>query len=273
MTAPYRNILTALDPESPSDAPLIAGWRLALEQSATLRIAAAVRPALVSAKGFFNPQLVDRQSVLRDAREAVELRTRAIIGDTVPIDVMVGAPGEVVATIAEKRSCDLIVLGARPRSGTEHVFGTTSTDVLRHADGIDVYACHRPDPENPTDITIIAIDGSDATDDVLAGSVRFLEPAHGDHRKTHVICVAPGNRAAKIVDRCRSYLKTSPWSDLDVRAEEGDVTDSLEAAIRELECDLLIIGSGENLGIGWSLGSTTNEVLHEVSCDVLVIRP
>jgi nucleotide-binding universal stress UspA family protein len=275
MRSVYRNILAALDPERATDTPVIAGGRLAREQGASLRVAAVVRVALLSPKGFFSPQIVDRDTLLQEAKSAVEQRLRVISTEQVPADVMIGDPGEVIAAIAEQRRCDLIVLGARARSGAEYLLGTTATDVLRLATGQDVYACHRDDPGNPTEKAIIAIDGSSITSQVLGDSARFIDSANTDVHSVHVVCVTPAgasSRAARMLEKCRAYLAESPWADVEARIETEDVVDSLDAVVRDYDADLLIIGSGGNRGIGWAIGSTTNEVLHEVSCDVLVIR-
>jgi nucleotide-binding universal stress UspA family protein len=275
MNSEYKNVLAALDLERSTDTALIAGSRLAREHAADLRVVSAIRRALVSHKGFFTAEMVDRASIMQEARSATELRIRSVVELPTEIDVVVGDPGEVIASVAEHRSSDLIVLCPRRRSGSEHFLGSTATDVLRWADGIDVYACHRNDPQNPTDKTIIAIDGSDVTADVLADSARFLSPAV-DSSSVHVICIVPaesGRRHERVLDNCRRYLENSPWGDMEVRVENKDVANTLNDAIREHDADLLVIGSGENLGIGWAIGSTTNDVLHDVSCDVLVVRP
>lgn len=273
----YKRVLAAVDLERSSNAVLVTGFRLVQEHAATLRAMAAVRPQLLSAKGFFDAELVDRDELLQEARDAMRVRIAACGADSILADVLLGEPAEKIAEVAKIRESDLVVIGARARSGSEHFFGTTATEVLRLARGIDVYACHRADPENPLDRVVLAIDGTAMSQDVLSDSARFLSSSkYPEPCEVLVVCIVPADfsrRAEAVVQRCQTYLQQSEWASLNLRVEVGEVADGLDTVIREWDADLLVIGSGENLGLGWAIGSTTNSVLHEVSCDVLVVRP
>lgn len=267
----YVNVMATVDLIHADDSTVITGRRLASDYSASLRVACALRPALLSGKGFFTADVVDRPTLLNEAKQAALARFPDL-----EVDVQIGNPGEVIAGLAEHRHSDLIVLNPKRRTGSEHVWGTTTTDVLRLAKGIDVYACHRDDPDVAISSAIIAIDGSRITEEVLADSHAVLKPTQVEPSATHVICVVPPDkrkRTQRLLDLCDAYLQKSNWSSMEVLIQDEDVTQTLDAAIRNYDADLLIIGSGENHGLGWAIGSTTNDVLHDVSCDVLVVRP
>lgn len=268
----YRKILAALDIESSSDRPIISADRLAREQQAALHAVAVVRSALLSAKGFFSAEIVDRDTLLEQARAALQSRVAAVCITPPGTDVLVGKPSEAIVNVARHRSCDLIVLGAQPREGSERILGTTASNILRLASGIDLYACHRSDPENPLERVTVAIDGSELSGQVLAAAHAMTDGRDGC--EVQVVCVVEdeSRESESILTAARRHLSQADWPDLKVCMERKGVVGTLEQTIRELDSDLLIIGSGPNRGIGWAAGSTTNSLLHEISCDVLVVR-
>jgi nucleotide-binding universal stress UspA family protein len=268
----YKKILAALDVESRSDRPIVSAERLAREQQAELHAVAVVRSALLATKGFFTAEIVDRNAIIEEARNALQSRLAATCGTQPRAEVLVGKPSEAIVSVARHRGCDLIVLGAKPRAGSERFLGTTATNILRLASGIDLYACHRGDPEMPVERITVAIDGSALSSHVLAAA-RNLTRSRTDCQ-VQVVCVVEdeSRESEAILAAARRYLQDSDWSDLRVCVESGGVVGTLEHAIRDLDSDLLMIGSGRHRGLGWSIRSTTNSLLHEVSCDVLVVR-
>ena len=268
----YRRILAALDVESRSDRPLISADRLAREQDAALHAVAVVRNALLSPKGFFSADMVDREGIMAQARNALQARVAAICERQPGTDVLSGKPSEAIVNVARHRDCDLIVLGAQPREGPERFLGTTATNILRLADGIDLYACHRADPQTPLDRITVAIDGSRLSPHALAAARDLTATRKAS--QVQVVCVVEdeSRESDRIISAARGYLKDTDWSDLLVCIGTGGVVDTLEQTIRAFDSDLLIISSGRNIGPGWAIGSTTNSLLHEISCDVLIVR-
>jgi nucleotide-binding universal stress UspA family protein len=272
----YGNLLIALDLEAESDAPLKAGLRLAGEYGAALRVVSAIRPALLSSEGFFRADVVDRDELLAQAKQALNSRIAAITTDQIPSDVLVGNPSETIAAAAAHRQSDLIVIGARPRSGPETILGTTATNVLRRADRVDIYACHRTDPEAPANRILVAIDGSDLTPLVLSEATHLIRTSNAVRQvEVRIVCVVEDLKWRSETVRARSeeYVAASELADRQFQVAEGEVVGCLEQAVREFDADLLVIGSGNNFGVTWFIGSTTNNILHESACDVLVIRP
>lgn len=268
----YKKILAALDIESQSDRPIISAERLAREQQADLHAVAVVRNALLTAKGFFSAEIVDRDSIIEEARSALRARVAAVCRTPPGTDVLVGKPSEAIVNVARHRNCDLIVLGSKPREGSEMILGTTASNILRLAGGIDLYACHRSDPESPLDRVTVAIDGSDLSGQVLRVTRDLTRVNPGC--EVQVVCVVEdeSRESEAIVTAARKHLAGYDWPELRVCVEKKGVVGTLEDTIRELDSDLLVIGSGRNRGIGWAIGSTTNSLLHEISCDVLIVR-
>ena len=175
----------------------------------------------------------------------------------------------------EHRSSDLLVIGARPRSKSETVFGTTATDILRQTESADVYACHRPDPDTPADRILVAIDASDLTPQVLTETQQLIDSNLTSSRpEVQLVCVVDNpRRSDQLVQRAHEFVRASGFAELELQVREGEVGDCLAQLATDFDADLLIIGSGRNFGVTWYVGSTTNAILHEVACDVLVIRP
>jgi universal stress protein A len=270
----YTHLLVALDPESSSDAPLKSGVRLAKEYGATLRVMSVVRPSLLSAKGFFHAEVIDRERVLSQAKDALRSRMAGVTSDEVGLHVLVGSPGELAANVAERYGCDLIVMGARPRSRSEAIFGTTATSILKEAGSTDIYACHRADPQEPVERIVIAVDGSNLTEQVLSEAVNLLRGSvTASEPEVRIVCVVEdGGDVGPMINRFESQVAASGLADRPLQVLEGNLLGSLDAIVRDFDADLLIIGAGKNFGLTWFVGSTTNDVLHEAPCDVLVIR-
>ncbi|WP_298441967.1 universal stress protein [uncultured Ferrimonas sp.] len=53
---------------------------------------------------------------------------------------------------------------------------------------------------------------------------------------------------------------------------EGVASDEIHRAAKELDIDLIVIGTHGQSGLRSLLGSTANSVLHNVGCDVLMVR-
>jgi nucleotide-binding universal stress UspA family protein len=54
--------------------------------------------------------------------------------------------------------------------------------------------------------------------------------------------------------------------------EIGSVKEHIFNKVKELNCDLIIIGSHSSTGFHTFLGSTANAVIHHAPCDVLTLR-
>jgi nucleotide-binding universal stress UspA family protein len=59
---------------------------------------------------------------------------------------------------------------------------------------------------------------------------------------------------------------------IEVHAPKGDAADSLIAAAKESEADLIVLGSRGMRGARRVLGSVPNKVSHHAPCDVLIVQ-
>ena len=269
----YENILVGLDLESESDIPFLSGRRMAAEYGANLRVVSVVRTSLLLGKGFFNAELVDRDELVQEAKSA--LMSRISKDGPVASDVQIGKPSEVISKVADFRQSDLIVIGAKARSKAESIFGTTATNILSQIDKVDLYACHRLDPENPIERVVIALDGSAISDEVLAKAHQMIT-SKLTHTETNVrlVTVLDGNKrhSQKVKSSVEDHVSKSAFGQYPLEYREGDVIDCLNDVVVDYDVDLLVVGSGYHWAATWYIGSTSNNVLHECSCDVLVVR-
>ena len=60
--------------------------------------------------------------------------------------------------------------------------------------------------------------------------------------------------------------------DFEVHAPKGDAADSLIAAAKEHDADLIVLGSRGMRGARRVLGSVPNKVSHHAPCDVLIVQ-
>jgi nucleotide-binding universal stress UspA family protein len=60
--------------------------------------------------------------------------------------------------------------------------------------------------------------------------------------------------------------------EIEVHAPKGDAADSLIAAAREHDADLIVLGSRGMRGARRVLGSVPNKVSHHARCDVLIVQ-
>jgi nucleotide-binding universal stress UspA family protein len=60
--------------------------------------------------------------------------------------------------------------------------------------------------------------------------------------------------------------------DYEVHAPKGDAADSLIAAAKEHDADLIVLGSRGMRGARRVLGSVPNKVSHHAPCDVLIVQ-
>ena len=75
-------------------------------------------------------------------------------------------------------------------------------------------------------------------------------------------------------DECEHYAKKYNINDDHIHITEGDPDDVVEVMAKEIEADLIVIGTVAREGLsGVLLGNTAERIVDRVPCDVLVIKP
>lgn len=83
------------------------------------------------------------------------------------------------------------------------------------------------------------------------------------------------DRKQAIVDAkeaAAGYLENAGLSNVEIHIDIGKALDIILDTAKEINADLIVIGSHGRHGIGLLLGSTANAVLHHAKCDVLAVR-
>lgn len=86
----------------------------------------------------------------------------------------------------------------------------------------------------------------------------------------------PVDMEQELVDSARQRLETlCRRLELDpelTRIEVGSIKSEICRVAREVEADLIVLGSHERHGLALLLGSTERSVVHSAPCDVLAVR-
>ena len=140
---------------------------------------------------------------------------------------------------------------------------------------------------------LVAVDVTDEADEVLAAANKLADELQG--KLTAITVVRPlyavygdvgmvpystgtvgVNFEAEAVAQSRSRLEKlcAQYSidAQDVRVELGNPAHEIHRVAKEMDTEIIVIGTHGRHGLGLVLGSTANAVLHGVPCDVLAVR-
>jgi nucleotide-binding universal stress UspA family protein len=291
MTSP-RRILCSVDFSKPSD----GAYRYAIELSRALEAEMHLAhvyslPIYSSPDGMLVPsaELVARQS--QELAELLAKQAALAVGVKVVTHLVQGVAHREIARLAKELSIDLVVMGTHGRSGVRRFFlGSVAERVVRTvpAPVIAVPARGEKPPEHvtPPRSILVACDFSDP-------SRRAIEAARELHARLHSAVVlvhveqdvstlewtappAQRDRHAWIDDRLRELASDIFGPDaqmVQTRVLAGQGPERILEVARQLECDLLVVGSsGKNAVDRLLLGSTTNALLRTSPMPVLVVH-
>jgi nucleotide-binding universal stress UspA family protein len=137
---------------------------------------------------------------------------------------------------------------------------------------------------------VVGTDGSETADIALRRAIELAALTGG---KLHVVSAYEPSPAR--VGGNRPVAEAAEWSvgsdfkveavlqraqdeaqsgsiDFEVHAPKGDAADSLIAAAKEHDADVIVLGSRGMRGARRVLGSVPNKVSHHAPCDVLIVQ-
>jgi universal stress protein A len=137
---------------------------------------------------------------------------------------------------------------------------------------------------------VVAVDGEDGSVEVLRKAAALapqaklevthvIKPLLADHG-SFIASMGQELSVEGIEGRMHEVVQNR-LKDLAVKAHiepagihvlQGTPSKEIKRLVRRLGADLVVMGCGEPAGSGWLIGSTTQNVLHGSSSDVLVIR-
>ncbi|MGI9326767.1 MAG: universal stress protein [Pseudomonadales bacterium] len=289
------HVLATVDPAATDELALNTAASIARDHNAQTSALAILPPPMYIQRGTATLEVDFEQ----DLSSAVVAGLKATCTDLglaeACANVSRGRVHEAVEDYAKENDVDLVCVGLHERDLEEYFLGTTATAVLRHVNA-DVYGCRTGLATGYYRNVIVALDsGDDALSrSMLAKTKQFLAPyPNADVHIRHVMRPLAVNWAGSLED----YASSTGWQELNselIRATEdglgalvadeslvassvevlhGQPSSKIKEEVQALSADLLIMGTGAHIGIGWHIGSTTNNVMHGVGCDVLAIRP
>ena len=218
-----------------------------------------------------------------------DLQSQFGLNGSVESFVCEGEPPEVLIDIAQGKKADLIALGTYGRKGLKRLLmGSVTAQVILDAP-CDVLVVKRPCSEctGSYQSLLVPYDGSEFSKKALT---RASEMAKAEVGQVTVLYVIP--RYEEMMEFYRSdSIKKSLHDEADkilgeakkiadglgisVRMEvrEGHASDEIVAAAQKLENDLIAMGTYGWKGVNNAImGSTTNRVISNASCPVLVVK-
>jgi nucleotide-binding universal stress UspA family protein len=201
-----------------------------------------------------------------------------------------GEPDEVLADYARSTGADIIALGTHGRKGLKRLLmGSVTSGVIEKAP-CDVLVVSSACPHGCTGgygSVLVAYDGSEHSKKALEKAAALAET---DKHEVTVLYVIPGyqemvgffktesiknaiyDEAEKILETARAYID---WNGhmLGTIVQEGHAAEKITEMAAKLGSELIIMGSHGWTGVDKAImGSTTERVITNAPCPVLVVR-
>lgn len=261
----------------------------------------AVLPEIVG--GYFGSQVdqdlavdLDRDAAAVVLKELVEREKRRVGECEATFSVMFGKPWYELLRIAQQHRDNLLILGTRAQSKLKRLlFGSTGLKLLRHAECPVWLVKPRIDDDTELDI-LCASDLSEIGEDVVSAGVLLSQHVPSRLNVTHVIDSAAHHRAmeagasaeqlierltaekeqaeAKLHDQISRTDYRTLENGLQAHVKSGAPPQTLLETIEELDIDVLILATRGRDGLaGMVFGNTAEQLLWDVPCSVLAIKP
>jgi nucleotide-binding universal stress UspA family protein len=294
---PVTEILVAVDFSPTSDRVLPWAFRLARTHGARLHLVHAVTPVPVLPEQFELPGDLPEQ-----LRTAAEQRLAQLVSaaDSEGVEATWGAeygqPSEVIASTAQQRGADLVVLGTRGLSGLEHLLlGSTAERVLRLVE-CPVFNIHPEDPVTtepvrqilvPTDFSAGANQAIEAALEIfhlnaeatrlVLLNVHHVPGGYGIYGPGGALAVQTYNDSAEDLLNAELERISRPLrargTTVDFCVRSGYPSEVIVQEAKKEGVDLIAMGTHGRSGLGrLVLGSTTERVVQHAGCPVLTVR-
>lgn len=220
-----------------------------------------------------------------------EIRTE-LGADRCKVVITDGAPGMRLAEIAREEDASLIAVGAYRETFAGGLLGSVVSTLLG-ASTVPVLIAHGM-PDGPPTRALVAIDASDAGNEVLAWARTLADTFHLEGQVFSAV-EPPGiavnttlfssdeeyqNARSKVIERVRRRVRDALHEAglapglFEAVAVYGRPELEIALAADRMDADLLVLGTrGHGHGRALVLGSVSRRVIEASSCPVLVVPP
>jgi nucleotide-binding universal stress UspA family protein len=200
-----------------------------------------------------------------------------------------GEPPEVISRTAEEKNADLIAMGTHGRRGIKRfIMGSVTSGVIVHAP-CDVLVVKKPCTLCTGEFTSILLpfDGSEfskkalshayalAKDEGSEITALYVIPRYEEmigFMKTDSIKKSLYREAERIIELAKQSISCNGVT-LATAIEEGHAADKIVETANRMKNDLIVMGSYGWRGVNKAiLGSTTERVIMNASCPILVVK-
>lgn len=248
------------------------------------------------------PYVAMPADLLRTVREEVEKElgrfAAAFLEDKVPVETRLedGDPARVIQAIAQSLPAGLIVMGTHGRAGFEHlVLGSVTEKVLRRASCPVLTVGKAVEPPSGALFRRIlcAADLTDSSRPTIEMALALAQENMARVTFLHVVESLPGEAGSELyvpspasgmppTDLAEQARERLAWTVPDSARDFCEVSEKVEmgTAWREIlrtaedtKADLIVLGAHSRGILGrMFLGSTSNQVVRQAPCPVLVVR-
>ena len=196
------------------------------------------------------------------------------------IKIMRGSTWEELIRSAGNRPDSMLICGTRDEGTVRRVlFGSTGLKLLRLAPGTVWLVKPREDDNDSTDI-IAATDGGSVGSDVILTAVPLAKSLNARLHLVHAVENGLGTpealrQAEAVVQQqlANTDYRTLPFG-VKVLIKPGRPDQCILDAVKEVNADLVVLGTSSKTGVSGLLpGSTVERLLPELSCSVMAIKP
>lgn len=202
-----------------------------------------------------------------------------------------GQPANELHEIAAAEGARVVAIGTHGRHGWRALLGQTANAVL-HGTRTNVLAILTTDEPRPYtgtyDKILVAVDMSEEAESVVSTAAAIADRFDAELDLVSVITplseiyagvdmrqlpyVGSFERTAEEQVTARLAQLAGIRSGSRIVVRHGDLAREIRKVAREIEADLVVLGTHGVGGAALILGSTSNAVLHDVPCDLLAVR-
>ena len=287
-----KTILVPTDFSETADHAVAQGADLALRFDASLHLYHVVEfhhaePAVVATWGDFLDELE------QDAQVSLRQKADVLRGNNIDVSYQTSrafSPFEAIAGRAAELSPDLIVMGTHGRTGLSRLMmGSVAEKVLRHVP-VNLLTLREKVPVvsagHAFERILVPVDFSDFSKRAVEMAAQLLLPG-GELSVAHVVATAihPSFYAGgitqvfqidtmlprRIRERLEEWLGEQSVANLVVR--EGEIHHELENVRKEVDAQLIVMGTRGNTGLDHLLlGSVTEKMIRSAETSVLTVH-